>query len=919
MLSAPTQFLLETLKKPWLASSLFFSLFLANGYYESASFLLTEVDAALPGIASFHQVDVNARIGIFYKVLGLFAVSFTVLSLALSKLETKSDWLHSLLLRLQPVSWFGILFLFASVLQSSQKYVWPIFFASILALVFIGLIEKLTNQTIKSSRLLLGFVLSISLTFGIKAFFHFILFIPLPVQTEYIFTVLFVASTLLLAETRMWVLTLLVSLPILVILSSEVSWISMSNGYSTSAILSFCIVLPLFTIALFSLRNRVFKWSNERFISGRLLPFVLISLGLLSQYAPVAEASKELFELANPSNAVMRSFQFGEWPLVDYLNSHLMSELGFRFLFVALNGYSGNTDFLVYDFLHQLIFMWVAYSFLRRTLGNGYWAFFIILAFPWLTIALPTSFSIVLVSVFLLEQCIRLPDLKRYLLMGLWSVFLVIWKIDLGVSNILALGITLLVTTLFRKGAFQNLKKLLLAATIIGAFVGLIFVLINSFGQVDLVHHLKLAKDYFSAGQAHGFEKLSRETDRLFYLHHLVFPSATTLMVVLAVIGLARKKLKPSFGILSILFLGIFIIANAQRGLVRHGFMEQTDLHLASFTFLLGALAISKLFSGKWLIPAFVASLTVFPALTKVPSTRGHLSLLTELQRAKYTDLSSPWEGKTRFVDSEDFLNKNHGEFKEFMNMNFGNDASFIDMSNTPMWYYYTLRQVPSYFNQYLQNTVTPFLQNSNLERLHDMNLPVAIFSRWPESWWDRTDRVPNTIRYHFITQHIFKNYSPHSIQSGRFVWLEKGQSANAYKGFIPDSSTVHRLLQYDLEYFPSISSKLYGDLTLLKKYAISNKKQMNLGTDFKHDVHQFLQLVASGKRGTPITIHLKTSDDKAVGEFTFKLAGHGSTPYTIPVSSQYNWISLKPDHIEFSGFENSNVKIHELEMVELK
>lgn len=919
MFSTPISFLVDIVKKPWFASSLFFSLFLAFYFYQSASFLLQDVDTALPGIASFHQVDVNARIGTFYRVLALFGLSFGILSLALPKLELKSPWLKRLLIRLQPFVWFGIVFLFTEVMQSSQKYVWPIFFAGILGLVVLGLVETLTRRTVDTSKILLGLVLSISITFGTKAFFHLILFTPLAIETEYLFAVLFVVSTLVLSEARPWVLVVITSFPAAVILSSEISWVSASNGNPIAPLISFCVVSVLLTIAFFVLRNRLFKSDSALFASDIFLPLTIISLGLLSHYSPVVEASKELFELANPSNAVMRTVHFGEWPLIDYLNSHLTSELGFRFLFVALNGYSGNTDFLAYDFLHQLIFIWVTYAFLKKVLGNGYWAFFIILAFPWLTIALPISFSIILTSIFLLERCLRSPSLKTYITIGIWSIFLVIWKIDLGVSNLVATVVILLFITLFRNGAVQNMKRLILAALILSSGIGLMFTLIHTFGEVDLVHHLKLAKEYFGAGQAHGFEKLSKKIDQLFVLHHLVFPIATTLVVLIVFIGLARKKLQASFAPLSILFLGIFIIANAQRGLVRHGFMENTDLHLSSFVFLMMGIIVSRLFSRNWLISTFIISICVIPALAKAPSTRGHFSLLTKLQKLKHHNYQNEWENGTRFADKGEFLSKNHGEFKQFMKENFSDDASFIDMSNTPMWYYYTERQVPSYFNQYLQNTVTPFLQKSNLERIKRMNLPVAIFSRWPESWWDRTDRVPNTIRYHFITQHIFENYRPHSIQNERFIWVKNGESIKSFQGFAPDSSSVHRLQDYKLGHFPGVSSKLYGDFTSVENLSLDGQMHVGLNPDFGHNIHQFLQFRARGKKDGAITLQLCKGADRVVGQFTFKLSGKEAKTYTIPVSSQYNWISLKPDHLKFSGIEDAKAEISELEIVALK
>ena len=132
-----------------------------------------------------------------------------------------------------------------------------------------------------------------------------------------------------------------------------------------------------------------------------------------------------------------------------------------------------------------------------------------------------------------------------------------------------------------------------------------------------------------------------------------------------------------------------------------------------------------------------------------------------------------------RVIQNEKLEKDTYLEFKDFLDQNLSQKQSFIDFSNTPILYYYCQRSSPGYFCQNLQNTVDDHLQLALIKAYQSADLPIAVFSHYPRKWFDKTDGIPNTLRYYLIAEYIFLNYEPYSVINGKSIWIKKGKTVN--------------------------------------------------------------------------------------------------------------------------------------------
>ncbi|HKK79605.1 MAG TPA: hypothetical protein VJ933_08250, partial [Phaeodactylibacter sp.] len=169
-----------------------------------------------------------------------------------------------------------------------------------------------------------------------------------------------------------------------------------------------------------------------------LVPAALLTFLLLAFYQPVIEQPHELYELGNPSNALMRIFAFGEIPFVDFMSSHVFSEQYYGILHALLHGYDGSLDFLTYQFFDQLIVYGLVYGFTARLLRSPYLGLLFVLLFPYLNVL---SAKMLFASVLVFYATVRVverPTVRGYAGLLLLLVLFFFWKLDLGAAALFA-------------------------------------------------------------------------------------------------------------------------------------------------------------------------------------------------------------------------------------------------------------------------------------------------------------------------------------------------------------------------------------------------------------------------------------------------------------------------------------------------
>lgn len=703
--------------------------------------------------------------------------------------------------------------------------------------------------------------------------------------------------TIYAVASRMWAL-----FPVLVILSFELALVLNQRGISGNfSVWFFLFGFSVLFLALIRSKDLFPKLPRLR-LEQYQIPVFLVSLFTVCAYQVVVTDRLELFEMANPAHSVMRVFEFGELPFFDFLSSHMLSEQLLQYLYSLANGYQNDLSFNAYLFVFAPFSALIYFLFLKKILHSVQWAFILVLCYPFVSIILDFGYFWALITVFLVHKTFQKPSIRNGVWVIAWSVFLIFWRIDIAAASLPGLVILALLHLL--KERFD--KKAVLTWLIPAALIGLAGIL--AFGaSVVLVEHspfesIKQALDYFGAAQAHAFTKIATDYSSFkFIFHHMLLPLVVVLIFLHTLFKWWKSDFdkKQSFTVTAILVLALFYFFNAQRGLVRHSFMEGSDRYISSFAYLIIPLFLLLEFNPRKRVFVFLLSGTVFLIAARYQTLNYLIPNFTAVNALKLNE--TPYDFEER-IERSAFKTNNQAQLKTINEISMSlstqlkGDKTFLDFSNTPMLYFYSGKRVPSYFNQYLQNTVTPYLQEQNIALLEESNVPCCLFSHMPDTWWDNVDGVPNAIRHAELCRYIYENYHPKRVESGFQIWLKNEKNQNR----LADSSVFYPK-NYNLKYYPA-----FYRYQTTEQYEVTEWDESSTSTHLvakieKPDIGMSLQLVLEKGAPNQKVIIQYFKGNKALGQYVFT-SYKEFTSYKIPLWAQYNWHLLGATHIQVTS-----------------
>jgi hypothetical protein len=918
----------------YLFISLYLTFLVVENWIKIQTIEINSFDHLIQGSGTFANTDINKRLSIFYISLLLLFVTFIFCVLLSFIIDKKLGRLSHLSVPWNILGVIGVAFIFFKIVKSEQPFSEEFLYSAFPTLLLFQITKykfriRLLNVTSISFVWLsaISFSSCFVLREGLHAFAGFQLCrinILYPILFTGLLGLLIVLSYLTRWSFRKIFLASLsfFAFPLLSVLSGEIYLILNQNNIhflSPGIFYSISILVCLLVcIWLFHSKGISTRMNLKEYLQNRVYPLLLLGVIVFTQYKPFVSQSDDLFEPANPANAIMRMFDFHELPILQALSSHLLSDVSLKPIYILLNGYSGSIDFVIYDFIINSIFVLLFYFFFLRIFKNALFVFILAMFFPFLAFAILDHQSLVFGSIFLIAGLFDEYSFKKLLLLGFWSFFLMVWRIEVGVSS--------LVATTFLMGLYINkqysktlLIDLLKTGLILLGTVLLIAVSAWLILKVDIPGNFLQAKEYFGANQAHGLPDVTYNYDRFYHYHYIIFP-VITLFVFIYLLFSENKERREKFGFLysSLLFLIVFYFVQAQRGLVRHSMLEGSDVYMSSYFYLIIALFIYFLTANyKYARYIFICSLIFLIHNFEFPNSDGN--------KNSYEELSSVFQlpsqvqllnhKVSRITGADDFAKKHYSDFKKFMDTCFTKDATFIDFSNSPMLYFYTKRKVPSYFNQYMQNTVTENLQQINLNYLKRFAIPVVVFSSVPETWWDCTDGVPNTIRYNKIASYIYKHYEPMTVLNGHYIWTSKEEKISVPDSIKIDLGFARMPKTYDLKKYPYVLARSEELMLDTVNYYIWNTADSGLklngrGREDKYDNYLLLEIINRNENNTEISVNYSVEGSNLGG---FKLIAVPSVKeklYAIPLSSQYNWIQQQADRITISGEQIKYIKI---------
>lgn len=707
--------------------------------------------------------------------------------------------------------------------------------------------------------------------------------------------------------------------PLLALLSYELALILNQRGaqFNLTALLFLASALVCSLLYARNRKNAITSISAS--LNRFFFPVWLLSFFAFSVYSPVFTDYMEMFEMANPAHSVMRVFAFDEWPFIDFISSHLLYEQLPQYLYALLNGYDGSLAFMTYGFYYLPLSGFLYYLFYKKVLQSGAWSFAMVLLVPFVPILLPTSFVLTLITLFLLYRLLLNTTVKNGSLLLFWTFFLVFWRVDIAAGTLPALAVIGLLHLLRQNFSASVLKAWLIPGLSIVALVAVVFgiwVLTSEDIHSGALRKLYSALWYFGGAQAHAVVRIAPDYHSLiFIVHHFVFPCLVVAILLYTAFKWMKTREKHQlFTATAILVLGLFYLFNAQRGLVRHGFIEGSDKHLSSFIYVLVPLFL--LLWRKWNYPVlvFILSSSLLVVLGKHGSLDGYTSNLLALQTLPEKQTTLDFSQKIERCQRADDLKKPVDKVVEFLNDNLDEGQTFLDFSNTPMLYFYSQRAVPSYFNQSLQNIVTRGIQLHNRLDREDgaYDIPLVVFSHYPDNWWDNTDGVPNSVRYQNICKEIYQDYAPYQIVGKHQIWKRKDLLP---EGFEADSNFFYPR-QFKLHQYPGYFQMPEDNQAPLWEYDAfaQHKNGYTLQAyGFSPDLGQYLEVTFKDTElpeKFQVNYHKK---GEALGSYVF-LTKKGTHHYTIPLWSQYNWHLLQPDVLYLQPVSSENTTEETLE-----
>ena len=886
--------------------------------FKDISFTLHTFDRGIVSAATLEMLDINQRVALFWHAVWLGVFSFLFLLIIQNFLLIRYKAIHQHVSFINIISFLGCIVVIHSFLSVKQSFTLE-FICHVIGFVCVSAILSIFWEKkflLENKHFLLfhfwyiitGFLIYFIITnfnlYLTGKTFRIIFVFPFEIA---LLTMLCVQVLSYYKIIRLEAL-LKYTFPLLLFVlwnfvSNELNYILNQHSIFANPLLLFIcgyIVILLFYLSKWKIQhNKPTKPANTQ-LWHYYFPILLTIIACYAYYIPVIPAINEFFETANPANSILLSCKYGKLPFFEYLNSHALSETFFGFIYVLLNGFNGSLDFFIYDFLYLVIFVLITYYFLWKLTNNAYFAFAISLLLPFQEVIFCDTFSCSLISIFILSRIYYKPSYKNYILGFVWSFFLIMWRIDTGYANILAFILTSVIVMILHNNRkyFIQFCMSFIAVVLSFALIAIVIILIK---KIDIFVVVKQAMHYLSGNQAHGALSVYNDPNRLFVMHYIVFPAVILFSSLFIVLQLKRFIKKNVFVILSILFLSVFYLCNIPRGIVRHGFNEWADTHLSTFAYLIIGLLLFFIVSQKYLKTKnliFVVGLYFLVVAFKFPDIKDYSSVFEKFNIAfkDFKPLNTTSEKIKRYKEEPAFASENYLKLKHFMDAFFEKEATFIDFSNTPMLYFYTQRIVPSYFSQYMQNTIDDYLQYQNIRDLKKYDIPVVVFSNVPNNWHDATDGVPNVLRYNKIAEYIYTNYYPLKTIGKHAIWLKHDIVLHC-KG--ADYSLLTHPDLLDLKKLPFIeanyTNKPYlGDL--LYQWNTNQIKNNTFKSPFTIDRSNGGYLVLNFERKDTTSqkcLIILSNDSIQHGSFSFDLLNKSDKEkYAIHLSTHYSWYS---------------------------
>lgn len=877
---------IRTSGKYLLFTSLFYGLWLVRAALLHQDFDLHRFPGRMIGIATLEAYDVGLRVSLYYKCILLLLFSFLGFNFSGYLIHKRKPELFSgsEIKLLNASSLAGIVFMLFQLCNfKCEETLELVYFTHKLVIVSILLkliIFKKNQLSIYSY--VLAIVLSVSLYFFISDVMSLSGAYKNP---DFLITTFILCCLSLIALNRVsnedadrehyrlrltaYMFVPLTFLPFISILKDELFLVCKTNAIALNGQWSTYATLLIILFTWIFIRYRRSKKQAlptlKENISRSYFPILVFSLVSYILYSPFINYSNEVFEAGNKYLAVMEFKLFGVIPTLEKFNSHLVSDYFFSAVYTFFNGLQGR-EMELYDFLYTSISFALFYYLVYFITRNPFIAIFSVLLFPLSGSLLPEHYSFSVLCIFAFHKLISgTQTLKKYLLFFTTITTVVLWRIDLGYSCVVAIVLITLYYHFFSGRFTIYWGYLLKSLGIIFSAILIIFISLSLYRHQNLFTKLTYALNYLNSAQTYGYSLVSPEKNLIYKMHYFVFPALVTL--VLLGLLIKHKNLNTSRGqrlaYLSLLFTAAFYLVNFNRGLIRHSLVEGVDHFTTSLAYIVFAGSVfvfSKRGTQYYKFIAF-CGVAFFTLVTyKLPDPKNSsgyfevlLKKLNNPEKINLAEINDRVKTRAKEDGNRDFL--------DFIAKNTTSEETFIDFCNSPMLFYYTKKITPSYFLQNPACSHNDFLQNVFIEDLKDYKTPYLTFRRNDDMSRDKLDEVDNTFRHYRIAEYLFQHYTPYVDIDNLDVWRRNDvKNKNTIREMYSFKKTVSdTLIQF--EFNSKAGKKYFAKLLVEGKVVDLNATNTNIhfhGPEYVNDTLAYCS-IETGDSGS--RIHLTNAN----------------------------------------------------------
>ena len=891
-------------------------------------FELTSFTNRVIGISTLSLTDVSARLTAFYNALYAGILSFVLVALAVNWVWQRCNKLHNEIKLINALSVVGTLLMLVKL--SGQEIIHSLAFCN----VCIGLVgvNAVLIKLFKPRQLKLTYyhyAILLTIIFSALAFIYLLTTPNITVNHLFLIVGLVVLILLFILNPDQgqiiglfkWGMPVVV-FPMLVTIGYEISLIlNQRDVYANPylLILLLCLLLTSLHYYIINKGARYNKQDAQQLFDSYFAPVFIITTIVVAGFTHLGVFSNEFFETANESNPLSEFFLFGQIPIIDTLNTHLVSDFYSPFIYSFLNGFDSQMSFRVYKCLVHIQGGIIFYFFLRLSFKNNLYVLLIVFFFPFLQNLYwgANGAVLLLIPIVLYKLYCEAGKAKYYWLFFIVLLIELAWRPDSGFMA-LVVAVTGLIAIIFAKREEIKWKSLVISAFSILSLPIVVLIFIELFTERDAFGNISQALSFFSSSpQARGYDRIAVNYDNIFYIHHFIYPFVAMVIGILLVFNFRKLMAKNSFLTMALLCLTVYYLSNIQRGLTRHTFYEGNSATIDSFIYLIFFMTVYLVSKKNYFryILSVVLVLVVFIGFA-YRSPKAHKNLSTAyIEKLNNAEGLKHSPDKIKRLTGLDTQNKiNYKELKMFMDGELGDNETFFDFSNTPTLYYFLQRKQPVYFTHFLAVSKEK-LQVSSVKRLKEFNVPFIVYGHVPESWWDKTDGLYNSVRFYRVAEHIFRNYVPYKNIGGFEVWKEKGRIV---KNEYPEYSNVNfKSPTFNVGKLPYVwanydTYELPIKPILLFENTTAENNVFNVEPYVNKDYGNYVDLIISNKGQNELKSRLNYyAGAKLLGSFEFDILSRQQTErYRFRISSQYNWYNNLVTRIEIETSGESVVDV---------